>query len=79
MLTQQYWIRKPNTIGECERPAGTPAHIFSITPGGKPTTGMISENIVISNVPKCLRRSGKIKYPFDLPSPTNTKIFKCNY
>ena len=49
------------------------AHIFSMKPGGKSTTGIRSEKILIYNVQECLQCSGKTKYLFDLPSPISTK------
>ena len=65
-------------IGECKGPGATHSHIFGIQPGFKPTKGMSSENIVISNAPEHLQLSGKTEDPFDLFSQSNTKIFKYN-
>ena len=44
-------LHKMNMIGEPKRLACASALIFSIKPGGKPTTEKSSENLVISNTP----------------------------
>ena len=73
---QKYWkhpqMREHNMLASGQR---SPSQFYH-KPGGKPTTGMSSENIAISNASKQPQFSGKPKYPFDLHTPTGTKIFK---
>ena len=62
---RQHWISpkicKLIMIGRRNRLAWIYTHSYTIKPGGKPTMGMSSENIMISNTPKHLWRSGKIE------------------